>query len=676
MSTPASERGERRRIEELLTTVGTVAGALAGLAGFVYLVGGLVMWLRFRTADLPADQGVALMSKEQLFVVGLRLMIIPLLVTGTLAALLADRATNARAQRPVRWVATVGAAILAALLIVWAFAVAGWPPELAVALEVLAVAGGIGVLVLVSGRPADRRWPALVVAGSAVAIVVLCLAVPGLRLDDVVAALCVAAGALLAMAAPAIVAAAPRPRSPRWLWLGLAGAGLLIALIVTSGPWGRVAIALGAVVIVAAVGTANALWPGRMRVNARYAHWLPQVAAVIAVGLIVPWSFASATWPIGLGLLLAVWFWQRHASARRLVRAMAAAAVVAAAVVSIGRQLDEPVQLLHATVTFKDGAVPDVEGAYVSTGGDSVYVGDQRRGTIVGIPRGEIRQVEVGPPDERAPSPSLLSRVLPGDRSFSVRPLEVWCDGERYAWTEGSRLCRTQPQLLWKTRLHYRDFDRLGAPVRVRCPRAARDVCRGWVLLESRDDYLFGPAGVPRPVVPRPVPFVVGAGKPTEVCLTLSGGQLRLLRREAGEKPVAFDAVVAHDREGETVLDRGYYGLLVGPSRVEPRPLGASDCEPRLRLTTAVSGRVATLRVSARPGARGITPWEVEGTIRFSALGADGSVRLLGRRRLVRGEAVLERTLPPGRWIVNARYTSIAGIDHPEPVERATLTTR
>src|SRR3954470_15887412 len=112
------------RIENWLTRAGTAAGAVAGLAGFVYLVGGVVMWLRFRTADLPADQGVALMAREQLFVVGLRLMILPLLVTGALVTLLALRATSERTRRVVSWVAILTIAAVLLLIVVWAFGVA------------------------------------------------------------------------------------------------------------------------------------------------------------------------------------------------------------------------------------------------------------------------------------------------------------------------------------------------------------------------------------------------------------------------------------------------------------------------------------------------------------------------------------------------------------------------
>ena len=393
----------------MLVAAGTVAGTIAGLGGFVYLVGGLVMWLRFRTADLPADQGVALMSKEQLFVVGLRLMILPLLVTGTLAALLADRATSTHTARPLGWLTLALAAILLALVMVWSFAVAGWPPGLALLLEALVLIGGACVLVIARGRKRDPDaavpwWPVIAVIAAAALVVLLCLAVPGLRVsDEITARLAVAAVALLVMFAPALsLGPGWLRRPPRWVWLAIAAAVVLLAAVAAPGVWARLAVLLGAVVVTAAVATAYARWtsrdqpagseqpagaaqpsgaegrPGPSQPPHRL-RWVLALLAVLTIGLIVPWSFASATWPIGLALLLGVWLWRRRrfqdatadpdlAAAdmarerRRLARYMAAAAVVAAAVVSIGRQLDEPVQLLNASVTFKEPGVPRLGG--------------------------------------------------------------------------------------------------------------------------------------------------------------------------------------------------------------------------------------------------------------------------------------------------------------------------
>jgi len=619
------------------------------------------MWLRFRTADLPADQGVALMSKEQLFVVGLRLMIIPLLVTGTIAALLAHSTMHERSRLPARWAALAAVGVLAALAAVWAFAVAGWPTGLAVLLDALVVVGALCLLATVTRRPERLpRWLAPATAAAAAALVlVLCLAVPALDVDDrFLVRLAVAAGALLAMALPLAVLGTRRLPQPRALvmWCVIGAAAVLISLIVARNWWARVAIVLGALVV-AGVLAALALAQGR---RPRVGGWVLPVLGIALVGLIVPWSFASATWPLGLALVVVAWLVRRDRP--RLPAVMAATAVVAAAVVSIGRQLDEPVQLLHATVTFKD-TFDRVEGTYVSASGDTVYLGDQEEGTIDAIPRSGVREVSVGPPDERAPSPSLLSRIIPGDDRFSVRPLEVWCDGEKYTWFEAGKVCRTQPRLHWTTRIHDRFLDRLGMPVRVRCPREARDVCRGWILLTSDADYLHGRGGIPRPVVPEPVPFAVGQGKTTEVCATLTAGQLRLLRRHATEKAVLFEAVVAHDPEGGTVLDRGAYGLLVSPARVGNLHADATECEPKL----TIEAERATATVTARPRARGITPWHVEGWIRLTATSADGSEQRLPRQELMRGEADFDVELEPGTWLLTARYTAVTGMAYSEP---------
>ena len=67
------------------------AGAAAGTAAVVYVVGGMVMWLRFRKAGLPADQAVALMERQQLLVVGLGRMVLPAALTGLLARLVMRR---------------------------------------------------------------------------------------------------------------------------------------------------------------------------------------------------------------------------------------------------------------------------------------------------------------------------------------------------------------------------------------------------------------------------------------------------------------------------------------------------------------------------------------------------------------------------------------------------------
>jgi len=59
-------------IERWIQPIASAAGAAAGVVVVVVLLGGIVMWLRFRKADLPADQAVAFMPRSQMMSVGLR----------------------------------------------------------------------------------------------------------------------------------------------------------------------------------------------------------------------------------------------------------------------------------------------------------------------------------------------------------------------------------------------------------------------------------------------------------------------------------------------------------------------------------------------------------------------------------------------------------------------------
>ncbi|HEX6618817.1 MAG TPA: hypothetical protein VF024_04120, partial [Solirubrobacteraceae bacterium] len=164
---------------EMWTTVGQVAAAVAASAGFVYLIGGIVMWLRFRQADLPADQAVALMSRQQLLVVGLRLMVLPALATGVLAWMATsrtsprdpavDEAWHVTLRRRVRAVSLrhrVGVAVLAVLLLVLAL---GLPATWASLGWAAAAAMVIGVRLHQIRHPERHPKPRLTMALVAVA---------------------------------------------------------------------------------------------------------------------------------------------------------------------------------------------------------------------------------------------------------------------------------------------------------------------------------------------------------------------------------------------------------------------------------------------------------------------------------------------------------------------------
>jgi uncharacterized membrane protein YgcG len=100
---PSAKTGEDSEGAARRTPAGLIASLEAGLmvaaaVGLVYVIGGAVMWLRFRQAHLPADQAVALLPKTDLLVAGLRVMILPAVASAVLLVLLADW-QNARLNR-------------------------------------------------------------------------------------------------------------------------------------------------------------------------------------------------------------------------------------------------------------------------------------------------------------------------------------------------------------------------------------------------------------------------------------------------------------------------------------------------------------------------------------------------------------------------------------------------
>ena len=459
-------------------TATTIVAFVGGVAAFVYLVGGIVMWLRFRTAGLPRDQAVALMRREELFVVGFRLMVVPALAAGTLAWLLMRRGRQAGGATGARS----------------------------------------------AEREQRRRRP---------------------RWSDV--------GAL----ARAVAQRVKRPRTlGSELWSGL------------RSPWAAV------------------------------------VAVIVLVLVLVPFTFASAMWAVGAALVLGAWVLlrDRHGAAV----AMALVAVAAAGVVSLGRQLDQPVQLLQATARMADGS--QVRGVYVASDGSVVYIGDTEAHAIDAISRDHIAKLSLGPPVERAPGASLLSRFLGGDR-FAVTPLEWWCNGERYALFEVGDLCQTQPSLagpqqrpLDTTQTRVRGRSQSFAPVRVSCPAEADEGCRGWLRLETVDRYDPGPYGTPVPKRFGPValshrdsPGVIAPGRAEEHCVPIDSGARGTLRsiapegRGAPPQPVPFRAVISKDEAGRSVLTSSTYTLWIDKAGL-PLPTHVTACSRQTDERRAAAG--------------------------------------------------------------------------------------
>ena len=429
---PRSTDDEERRPASRVTTTELLRGlgAAAGTTAIVYVIGGMVMWLRFRKAGLPADQAVAVMERQQLLVIGLRLMVLPAVLTGALA---------------------------------WA---------------VMSLRGSVLVL-------GDRTR---VIVKTALAVV-------------------------------------------------LAALGLMLPFSFASVTW-----------VIAALVVVGYLRYERRPLSAR-------------------WRKRGGSLP----------FVRRRAGHDASPFVATLLVVVVAALVSLGRQLDQPVHLLTATVDIEGRAAP-LEGVYVSGDSDEVFVGveDQLRA----IPRSTVRSVALGPPGERAPSPSLASRLLGGGR-YSITPFEWWCDGERYGWGEVGDLCQTQLEILTPR------FDLAGdaVPVRVRCPAAAGGPCRGHLRLTSREPYLFGPHGLPQPVVLRAAVAPAGAagltaagiapGHTDAMCVPVNSAVRGLLRNRLpgaaatavapgpAKRPIPFDLTVSADAEGRNVVRRQAFSVAV-----------------------------------------------------------------------------------------------------------------
>src|SRR3954447_6369651 len=365
--------------EQLVARIGALAGAIAGTVGFVYVVGGTVMWLRFWRSDVPADQALALVPRTDLLVVGMRVLIIPALLAAGLFLLLAKRA-NGKPKRPTLAVLTLSAVVLV---------------------------------------------------------------------------------------------------------------------------------------------------------------------------FVVPFSFGSYAWPLAaLGLAL-VWGFvlPRHRdNARALVWRAAVAAMLAAALVSIARQLDHPVRLASATLTFTDNRAP-VTGVLVTADADEVVLGFPAKETLQSYPRDRIQIVGIGPAlDRRSPPSSLLSKVL-GDDAWAATPLELWCGGERYAWGRVGDLCQTQPTV-WSTRATYTAH---AVGVSVHCPNEAHSGCSGFFTLVSERRVRVGDQSRVAPLRLGPTVFQVPRNETRQVTMPITGPERRCLVELGGE--VRLHALLSSDQATEGMLN-------------------------------------------------------------------------------------------------------------------------
>jgi hypothetical protein len=491
VTTPEKHVDETRSGEpptSIWSTVASAAAIVGGLAAAVYFVGGVVMWLRFRTAGLPRDQAVALMNREEMFVVGFRLMVLPTAAAALTAWLLMRRTP---------------------------------PPS--------------------PRHNGDRRRE--------------------LSLKQ-------------------------RLRTLRDRIAGL-----------------RPAVALN---------SAKRGFKDRKQIVARvrarvFSLGTGLIVVILIILVMVPFTFASAMWAVGAALI--VGYWRASRNTPISVWKMAAVAVLAAAVVSLGRQLDQPVQLLHASATLSGGHV--IEGVFVASKDGTVYIGNMETHEIEAVSQDDITRLRLGPPEERAPNASLLSQFIGGDK-FAATPLEIWCNGERYSvWRLGD-LCQTQPVLTGPTRRPLDTTKRLAtggtlsfAPVRVFCPDEAHEGCRGWLRLRTVDSYDPGPYGNPVPKEFGPVrlayrrsPDVIGPGQAGEHCVPISAGERGALRevipagKSSPPQPVPFVAIISKDVAGRAELSTSDYSLWIERKGL-PLQVNVTECSDRAEADARRSARTS-----------------------------------------------------------------------------------
>ena len=118
-----------RTLSSFFDTIGKALGSLAGLAVFIYVVGGLTVLARLQRLDLPAEVVVPKIPRERLALVGLAQLLWTLVLGGLIAALaiwmLPDREPEEswpqwwgriRRERKKRWVPAV--AVVAAIVLI------------------------------------------------------------------------------------------------------------------------------------------------------------------------------------------------------------------------------------------------------------------------------------------------------------------------------------------------------------------------------------------------------------------------------------------------------------------------------------------------------------------------------------------------------------------------------
>jgi hypothetical protein len=295
----------------------------------------------------------------------------------------------------------------------------------------------------------------------------------------------------------------------------------------------------------------------------------------VVLMLVVPLSFGSYAWP--LAALALAYVWARvlpNGERGRLAWHAAVAAVLVAATVSLARQLDHPVKLPSATLTF-GAEEQQVTGVLVTANPDAVVLGFPGERELRSFPRQRVTAVDIGPAlDRRSPPQSLLSRVLGGD-AWAATPLELWCGGESYGWGRVGDLCRSQPYIVDR-RVEPEDGK---IAVRVMCPEHAQRACTGFFTLTTVDDFEVDDNARKAPLRLGRTVFQVQRESWVRVAVDIDDVERRCLL-SAGQ-PVPTRVVLSSDQAGEGVLNDGGQLLLVDFDAPDDPPTCAPKRENR-----------------------------------------------------------------------------------------------
>jgi hypothetical protein len=325
--------------------------------------------------------------------------------------------------------------------------------------------------------------------------------------------------------------------------------------------------------------------------------WQLGVAIVLALVLVLPFSAGGLVW---LTVVFVIIYWGRGfgftgrpSSEVSQVR-LAMVVISVAAIISLGRQFDDPVQLLEARVEFAEAAkrLP-IDGVLVSEDSSLVYIGDREDEIIRSIKRSDVSALITGPPIEYAPPASIMSRVVGGGR-WSITPVGLWCDGIRYGWLHLGDRCDGSPRPVLKPNQQAFFVTPVGARAEepgiiniwVRCPEEAPHNCKGYARLNTVKEYgapALGPLATNRrlplpPLREDATPFSVEPGRTGAAVIPIRLNDWTTLATKAalGENApaqlVRMQVTLSADPRGKSVFVRSEHNIRFTQPPAAPPP--------------------------------------------------------------------------------------------------------